>query len=103
MKYKQEQIDISKIPIDKTVNKNRKARAKWRNGMQSYCDRQQRNGRAEKDGWCACGYMNFCSYCNGADIAKACVDSIEEMCNEKKISIDYSQTNYERQIKEFER
>ena len=34
MKYKQEQMDLSSIRIDETVNKSRKACAKWRKGMQ---------------------------------------------------------------------
>mgnify|MGYP006981641193 CR=1 FL=1 len=102
MKCVQEQMDLSNIRVDETANKNRKNRSKWRNGMQAYCDRQQINGRADKDGWCACGYMNMCYYCNGADITKACVDAIEEMCYEKKISIEYSRTDYEKQLKDFE-
>lgn len=102
MKYKQEQIDLSSIRIDETVDKNRKDRAKWRKAMQSYCDRQQSNGRADMHGWCACGYMDFCNYCNGGDMAKACVDGIEEMCHERGISIDYSRTDYEKQLEELE-
>lgn len=101
MKCVQEQMNLSNIRIDETVNKSRKNRAKWRKGMQAYCDRQQIYGRADKDGWCACGYMGFCYYCNGSDIKKACVDGIEEMCYEKKISIDYSRTDYEKQLEEI--
>lgn len=101
MKYKQEQIDLSNIYIDEAVSKKRKYRAKWRKGMQAYCDKQHTNGRAGKDGWCACGYMSYCDYCKGSDIAKACVDSIEEECYEKRISIDYSRTDYEKQLEEI--
>lgn len=88
--------------MDKIDNTKRKNRAKWRKGMQSYCDRQQQNGNADMNGWCACGYMDFCNYCNGADFSRACVDSIEEMCNEKLIIIDYSRTDYEQQLKDYE-
>lgn len=101
MKCVQEQMDLSNIRVDETANKNRKNRSKWRKGMQAYCDRQQINGRADKDGWCACGYMGICYYCNGSDMAKACVDAIEEMCYERGISIDFSRTDYEKQLEEI--
>lgn len=88
--------------MDKIDNTKRQNRTKWRKGMQSYCDRQQQNGNADMNGWCACGYMDFCNYCNGADFSRACVDSIEEMCNKKGIIIDFSRTDYEKQLKEYE-
>lgn len=93
---------LSLCDMDKIDNTKRQNRTKWRKGMQSYCDRQQQNGNADMNGWCACGYMDFCNNCNGADFSRACVDSIEEMCNKKGIIIDYSRTDYEKQLKEYE-
>lgn len=105
MKYIQDQIDLSEIRVDETANKNRKLRLKWRKGMQEYCDKASTSDRAERTGYCVCGYMSFCDYCKAGlrnSYSRACVNAIEDMCSEHRISLDYARADYEKQIEEID-
>ena len=104
MKYIQQQMDLSDVEIDETASKNRQKRAKWRKGMQSYCDKMSNTKEASITAWCVCGYMSFCDYCDAhkTGFSRACVNAIEDMCEKDRISIDYARTDYEKQLREIE-
>lgn len=104
MKYIQQQMDLSDVEIDESTSISRQNRVKWRKGMQEYCDKASTSDRAGRTGWCVCGYMSFCDYCeaNKTGYSRACVSAIERMCEKDRISIDYARTDYEKQLREIE-
>lgn len=103
MKFEQGQFDLTSVYTDKAVVENRKNRTQWRKGMQAYINKQQQSKRAETTGWCVCGNMTYCDYCNDSTKNTACVNSIIEQAKEQGIAIDYSRKDYEKQLEEIEK
>ena len=64
----------------------------WENGFQKWSDAQLHND-GEPLG--KCGYGSMCDYCEDNTYGRPCVRALNEMCRERKITIDYTKRNYE--------
>lgn len=103
MKYTQSQLDLSEVSVDETVTENKRKRQRWREGMQAYINKQQQSEVAQNTGWCVCGYMDFCDYCNDTTKNTACVNALIKMCKEHDMTIDFERNDYEKQLKEYDK
>jgi len=73
---------------------------KWRNALQKYCDDMMVKVGG-KTGYCACGCMRYCNYCDGKQ-PNECVRAIRELADEKKIEIDWTDYDFEKLIEKVE-
>lgn len=80
--------------IKKQTKTDKYQKQKWRNQLQKYCDIQSEEV-GSTNGYCVCGYMSYCDYCRGAGKTNACVKAICQLCNEKRIEIDYNNFDFE--------
>lgn len=67
-------------------------RRNWENGFQRWSDEAAQDGSNPLG---ICGYSSMCDYCDNNTYGRPCVRALNEMCKEKRISIDYSNRNYE--------
>lgn len=103
MKYSQSQLDLTNVRVDESVTESKRNRSRWRKGMQAYINEQQQSDAAQNTGWCACGYMGFCNYCNDSTINNACVNAIIRMCKGNGTTINFARTDYEKQLEGIEK
>lgn len=76
-------------PIRKPTNKEKR---NWENGFQRWSN-DKLNAPAEHYG--KCGYGSMCDYCEDNTYGRPCVRALNEMCREKRITIDYKNKNFE--------
>lgn len=97
MAKKQIMFDIvEQMPKNKQYDKEKYLKQKWRNKLQKYCDEQSQT-EGHRNGYCVCGYMNYCDYCSGAfKNTNCCVKAICEVAKIKNIKIDYNDFNFEK-------
>lgn len=88
-----EQFNIfgeTETPRPKPTNKEKR---NWENGFQRWSDKMALNEPTEPYG--KCGYGSMCDYCEDNSYGRPCVRALNEMCRVKRITIDYSNKNYE--------
>lgn len=68
-------------------------RRNWENGFQRWSDKTSQNPDDQPLG--VCGYGSMCDYCADNTYGRPCVRALNEMCRERRISIDYSNRDYE--------
>lgn len=97
---RQYKLDLSGIP--KEHNTIEYQRRKWRKAMQEYCD-QMANVVGEVDGYCRCGHMEYCDYCQDPAIKNACVNAMTKLCKKRKIEINYEDFRFTKFIERIEK
>lgn len=93
------QFDLSSIEKVKVDKYNKQ---KWRNKLQEYCDNQAKT-IGDVSGWCVCGNMNFCDYCEHCGKKNGCVKAIVEYCKENHIEINYTDYDFEKLLEKTEK
>lgn len=85
------QLDLygNEVKVVKPVNK---AKRNWENAFQKWSNEQFQEGRY---GYGACGNGSMCDYCEDNSYGRPCVRALNYMCRERKITIDYSNRNFE--------
>ena len=85
------QIDIfgNEVTVKPKVDK---AKRNWENGFQRWSDKQFQDGPSS---YGACGHGSMCDYCDDNSYGRPCVRALNEMCRERRISIDYEKKTYE--------
>ena len=64
----------------------------WEDGFQRWSNKQFLEGGT---GYGACGYGSMCDYCEDNSYGRPCVRALNEMCRDRRITIDYTRRNYE--------
>lgn len=90
-------MDLSSIPRTKTQKKT--ISKIWKIALQSYCDIVSQT-IGENNGYCVCGYMDYCDLCEGADKDLPCVKPILTMAKQKGIKINDKDYNFEKLLEE---
>lgn len=88
--------------IQKEKDNKKYLKQKWRNKLQEYCDNQAIT-IGNNTGWCVCGNMNFCDYCEHCGKKNGCVKAIVEYCKENHIEIDYTDYDFEKLLEKTEK
>lgn len=90
-------FDLSAIP---KIKQPRKTISKtWKRKLQEYCDEQSQT-EGHKNGYCVCGYMEYCDLCEGGDKDLPCVKAIIELAKEKNIKLNDKDFNFEKLLTE---
>lgn len=76
----------------KRAREETKLRRNWENGFQRWTNECAQD---ETTPLGVCGYGSMCDYCIDNTYGRPCVRALNEMCREKRISIDYTKRNYE--------
>lgn len=89
-----EQIDIfgNAVELTPKPKPNNKEKRNWENAFQRWSNKQFQEGQ---HGYGACGYGSMCDYCEDNSYGRPCIRALNEMCREKRISIDYKNKNFE--------
>ena len=88
------QLALFDVSATKTqVQINEKKKRKWENGFQRWSDNESNKFDGKSFG--CCGWGSMCDYCEDNSYGRPCVRSLNEMCREKGIAIDYDNCNYE--------
>ena len=82
--------DVPPIP-PKQENKQKKS---WEDGFQKWSNESAQDEGNEGNPLGICGYGSMCDYCADNTYGRPCVRALNEMCREKRITIDYSKRNY---------
>lgn len=69
-----------------------KEKKNWENGFQRWSNKMFCEGST---GYGACGYGSMCDHCEDNTYGRPCVRALNDMCREKRITIDYTKRNYE--------
>lgn len=75
---------------------------KWRKALQKYCD-DQANLVGGDTGYCACGNMTYCLFCESSANTNACVRAIKKLAEYRDIKIDYNNYDFKSLIERVER
>ena len=90
MKDKVIQGTLIDLPPKDNTKKNLKRR--WENGFQKWSNTVFQDGLTSLG---KCGYSIICDYCSDNSYGRPCVRALNEMCRERKITIDYTNKNFE--------
>ena len=82
-------FDIQPTP-KKQVDREKR---NWEDGFQKWSNLMSQGDETQPLG--VCGWGSMCDYCTDNTYGRPCVRALNEMCREKRISIDYSKRNYE--------
>lgn len=69
-----------------------KEKRNWENAFQKWSDDKAQD---ETSPLGICGYGSMCDYCTDNTHGRPCVRALNAMCRDKKITIDYSNRNFE--------
>lgn len=71
-----------------------KEKRKWENAFQRWSDEMHlKTNITEPYG--VCGYGSMCDYCEDNTYGRPCVRALNEMCRDKRITINYTERNFE--------
>lgn len=74
--------------------KKNSAKRKWENAFQKWSNEQACGDGTEPLG--VCGYGAMCDWCTDNSYGRPCVRALNAMCREKRISIDYTDYDFEK-------
>ena len=77
----------------KAFDEYAKKKRKWENAFQKWSNDQWQDDTSPLG---KCGYGFICDYCEDNSYGRPCVRALNAMCREKRITIDYSNRNFER-------
>lgn len=80
------EVEVKRKTIDKT-------KRNWENAFQRWSDDMGFNKISQPYG--KCGFGSICDYCEDNTYGRPCVRALNEMCREKRITIDYKKRNFE--------
>ena len=87
------QIAIDGLPPkESSTNADKSLKRNWENGFQKWSNEQAQD-RLTSLG--KCGYSDICDYCTSNYYGRPCVRALNEMCRDRKITIDYNNKNYQ--------
>lgn len=89
----EEQVTMFEMPKPKRTA-DEKQKRNWENAFQKWSDDSFINDDYTSYG--CCGYGVMCDWCKDNDYGRPCVRALNAMCREKRISIDYSERNFEK-------
>lgn len=82
--------DVPPIP-PKQCDKQKRS---WEDGFQRWSNRVYTDHPYDQPLGC-CGWGSMCDYCTDNTYGRPCVRALNDMCRDKRITIDYSKRNYE--------
>lgn len=83
-------FDVPSVPHNSTDRE--KERRNWENGFQRWSNEAAQD---EANPLGVCGYGSMCDYCADNTYGRPCVRALNEMCRDRRITIDYSKRNYD--------
>lgn len=95
------QIKMDLSSIKKETNVERYDKRRWRHEFQKYCD-EMSDKYGSKNGYCVCGYMKYCDLCESAGKTNCCVKAICELAEQKNITLDIYDYDFEKIIEKVE-
>lgn len=90
-------FDLVDIPKNKQIRKT--ISKKWKQKLQEYCDKQSQT-EGTKNGYCVCGYMEYCDLCEGGDKDLPCVKPILQLAKKKNIKLNDQDFDFEKLLTE---
>ena len=69
-----------------------KAKSNWENAFQRWSNKESQDGATH---WGCCGHGQICDYCEDNSKGRPCVRALNTMCREKRLTIDYTNRNFE--------
>lgn len=88
-----EQINLFGNDVDPTPKPTNKEKRNWESAFQKWSNKQALDG-TKHYGVCGCGSM--CDYCEDNTFGRPCVRALNEMCREKRTTIDYTIRDFEK-------
>lgn len=76
----------------KQDNPDKRLKRNWEYGFQRWSDYQSIDGHSPLG---KCGYSKICYYCKDNCYGRPCVRALNAMCRANKITIDYTNKNYQ--------
>ena len=70
-----------------------KDKRNWENAFQKWSNDHGIDGDGTEDYGC-CGYGSMCDWCEDNSYGRPCVRSLNAMCREKHLAVDYSQRDF---------
>ena len=83
--------NYSDVPKKKQTVDN--VKRNWENAFQKWSNEMSQDGTSPLG---CCGYGSICDYCIDNDKGRPCVRSLNAMCREKRIEIDYTEKDFKR-------
>ena len=86
-----DQMQLFDTSEKQSSNSAGKAKRKWENGFQRWCDRHSADGCSS---FGSCGFGSMCDYCDDNSYGRPCVRALNAMIREKRLKIDYEKAGY---------
>lgn len=77
--------------VDADKQKAKKDKRNWESAFQKWSDDRSQDGTTPEG---ACGYGIICDFCEDNTFGRPCVRALNEMCREKRLSIDYTKRDF---------
>ena len=84
------------IKSDNLKKKKDKAKRKWENAFQKWSNDYGFGELHSCESYGCCGFGSMCDWCDDNTYGRPCVRALNAMCREKKISIDYTDYDFEK-------
>ena len=76
-------------------NTEKNLKRRWENAFQKWSNKSMQEATSYSHYYGVCGTSEICNYCTDNSYGRPCVRALNEMCRERKITIDYTKNNYE--------
>lgn len=67
---------------------------KWENAFQKWSDKHGIEADEHTESYGCCGYGSMCDWCKDNSYGRPCVRALNDMCREKRITIDYDDYDF---------
>lgn len=88
------QLDLygNEVEIISKPKPTNRAKRNWENAFQRWSNDKHINEPTDHYG--KCGYGSMCDYCADNTYGRPCIRALNEMCKEKRITLDYEKRNF---------
>lgn len=77
--------------VDAEKQKAKSDKRNWENAFQKWSDDRSQDETTPEG---ICGYGIICDFCEDNTFGRPCVRALNEMCREKRLSIDYTKRDF---------
>lgn len=78
------------------AKKQQGIKRKWENAFQKWSNSYGNGELHTCKSWGCCGFGSMCDWCVDNTYGRPCVRALNAMCREKRLSIDYSDYDFEK-------
>ena len=95
MKDKEQLSFLALVPKVKIDNTDKNIKRRWENDFQKWSNNGMQGAKSYNDYYGVCGTSEICNYCTDNSYGRPFVRALNEMCRERKITIDYTKKKFE--------